>query len=101
HPLEVRLLGSVEALRDAAPLPLAGRKARALLLHLALRPGELVTSDVLIEELWSGAPPRTPENTLQVYVSQLRKTLGEDAIVTREGGYALAVAPEEVDARRF
>ncbi len=38
---------------------------------------------------------------MQVYVSRLRKVLGEERIVTRHRGYVLAVAPGELDLDRF
>ncbi|HEY7454733.1 MAG TPA: BTAD domain-containing putative transcriptional regulator [Thermoleophilaceae bacterium] len=99
--LELRILGPLEADRDGSPLRLGGRKQRALLALLALEPGEAVSPDRLIEALWSeqddGAPSR-----LQVYVSQLRKALGDaGAIEMRPGGYALAVEPAGIDAAVF
>ena len=99
--LELRILGPLEADRDGSPLRLGGRKQRALLALLVLEPGEAVSPDRLIEALWSeqddGAPSR-----LQVYVSQLRKVLGDaGAIEMRQGGYALAVEPGGVDATVF
>src|SRR5207244_5161808 len=46
-------------------------------------------------------PPDTAKNTLQVYVSQLRKLLPEGALETVSPGYRLAVAPEALDLSRF
>jgi predicted ATPase/DNA-binding SARP family transcriptional activator len=65
---------------------------------LALEPGEPVPPDRLIDVLWpeydEGAPAR-----LQVYVSQLRKALGDPAAIElRAGGYVLTGA---LDAERF
>jgi len=68
---------------------------------LLTRANEVVPADSLIEELWSGEPPRTATNTLQYYVSQLRKALGNDRIVTRVPGYAVRVEPDELDLTRF
>ncbi len=36
-----------------------------------------------------------------VYVSRLRKTLGDDIVLTRRPGYLLQVGPDQVDATRF
>ena len=59
----------------------------------------------MIEEVWSGNPPETAANTLQVYVSKLRKALhaenGTDVLKTRRPGYLLEVEPEQVDSVRF
>ena len=39
--------------------------------------GEVVSSDRLIDELWGERPPATAAKTVQVYVSELRKALGD------------------------
>src|SRR5439155_25054612 len=46
-------------------------------------------------------PPARATKTLQVYISQLRKALGPDRLVTRPPGYLLNVAPGELDLERF
>jgi DNA-binding SARP family transcriptional activator len=45
--------------------------------------------------------PATAAKTIQVYVSNLRKALGEGVLVTRSGGYVLQVTGARVDAREF
>ena len=80
---------------------LGGPKQRALLAILLLRRGEAVSSDRLIDQLWGERPPATAAKTLQGYVSHLRKALGNDVLLTRGGGYLLAVEPGQVDAERF
>ena len=82
-------------------MPLEGAKLRALLVLLLLHPNEVVPSDRLIDDLWSGEPPSTAANALQVYVSRLRKLLGRETVVTRPPGYQLRVDLDRVDARRF
>jgi DNA-binding SARP family transcriptional activator len=56
---------------------------------------------VLVEALWGERPPKGARNTLQVYVSSLRKALGREVIETTLGGYRLRPAPGAVDAERF
>ena len=99
--MEFRLLGPLEALDNERQLPLGGAKQRALLAVLLLRANELVSVDRLIDDLWAEQPPETAAHVIQVYVSQLRKVLGADAIVTRKPGYILAAGPTQVDLRRF
>ena len=82
-------------------VPLEGAKLRALLVLLLLHPNEVVPSERLIDHLWSGEPPSTAANALQVYVSRLRKLLGREAVVTRAPGYQLLLEPDRVDALRF
>src|SRR5512133_2034934 len=66
---------------------------------LALDAGTVVSAGRLIEGVWE-EPPETAATALQGHVSQLRRVLGEGAIVTRAPGYLLDVAPEAVDAVR-
>ena len=42
-----------------------------------------------------------PANVLQAQIGQLRRTLGADAVVTSEAGYALSIGPGDLDADRF
>ncbi len=99
--LEFRILGTFEVLENDQPLPLGGPRQRALLAILVLRRGEALSSDHLIDQLWDDRPPSTANKIVQGYVSQLRKVLGEGVLVTRGGGYRLAVAADQLDAERF
>ena len=84
------ILGSFEvADDDGREIALGGRKQRSVLAILLLHACEVVPSDRLIDELWGERPPATATKTVQVYVSKLRKALGEGVLVTRSGGYAL------------
>ena len=99
--MEFRILGSLEVLADGRPVPLGGARQRAVLAILLLHRGEVVSVDRIVDELWGERPPDTATKTVQVYVSRLRKALGEGALVTRGGGYALEVDADQVDADRF
>ena len=99
--LQFRLLGELEVVVDSSPVSVGGAKQRALLALLLLERGRAVSTDRLIDAIWSGRPPETAQKSIQVYVSGLRKQLGSDRIVTRERGYELVVAPGETDVERF
>jgi YVTN family beta-propeller protein len=101
--MEYRILGEVEVRDGDRLLTLHGRRERALLAYLLLHANEIVPTERLIGELWGESPPPTVAAALHVYISRLRKVLGENgtAIVTRSPGYVLEVDPEQVDARRF
>jgi DNA-binding SARP family transcriptional activator len=98
---EFRLLGPLEALIDGNPVSLAAAKPRALLALLLLNRNRVVATETLIDELWGDEPPARATKTLQVYVSQLRKELGPERLLTRPPGYELRVAEGELDLDRF
>lgn len=101
--LDVRLLGPVAVYRDGDLLALRGGKGRALLALLALRAGQVVSADSLVEALWGEIPPPTARTGLQVQISKLRKLLSaaDGGLETRSPGYVLAVDPEQIDVFRF
>ena len=96
--MQIRLLGPVEIVRDGAARPVPGLRRRAILAVLALRRGEVVSTDRLIGTVWGDAAPATVANTLQQHVSQLRQLLGDrSAIRARAPGYVLAAGDEPTD----
>ena len=96
------MLGPLEVVDDeGSPLALGGGKPRALLTALLLEPNRVVSTDRLIDALWGDDPPASGAAALQVHVHALRKALGADRIATRPPGYALGVAPGELDSERF
>ena len=99
--VEFRILGPFEVVEHDQPVVLGGPKQRALLVALLLHRGEVVSIDRLIDELWGERPPATAAKTLQVYVSNLRKALGDGLLVTRGHGYLLQSAPGQLDLDRF
>ncbi len=98
---QFRLLGPLAVTVEGEPLALGGQKRRALLAALLLEANRIVSRDRLIDALWGEEPPDTARNTIQVYVSQLRKLLPEGTLETAPPGYRLAVDPEAIDLFRF
>lgn len=96
------VLGPLEA-RDDSGTPLASPppKQKRLLAVLLASAGGWVSTDRLIDVLWSGEPPRSARSNLHVYVYRLRATLGEDRIEHRDDGYRLPIRPDETDAGQF
>src|SRR5918994_1104290 len=68
---------------------------------LGLRAGEVVPTDRLVDELWGDEPPRAAVGSLQNFVSELRKMLGAEVLVTRAPGYLLDIPRHAVDVHRF
>ncbi|MGD0608978.1 MAG: BTAD domain-containing putative transcriptional regulator, partial [Streptosporangiaceae bacterium] len=99
--MEVRLFGELEALAGGVPVPVRGAKQRALLALLALRRGQPVSADRLIDVLWGDGQAVNPVNALQAQIGQLRRTFGAAAVLTSGAGYALAAGPDQVDVVRF
>ena len=98
---EFRVLGPVEAAVDGRVVPLPAAKPRALLAVLLLGRNRVVPVHELVADLWSEEPPDTATKALQVYVSQLRKAIGADRVVTKAPGYSLRVEEGELDLDRF
>jgi peptide/nickel transport system substrate-binding protein len=101
--VEFGILGPLVVTQDDHEVRIGAAKQRALLTLLLLRRGELVPTDVLVEEIWNGSPPATAVKSVQVYVSQLRKALGDGMLETRPGGYVLGAGAgaATIDADRF
>ena len=77
------------------------RRDQVVLCVLALRPGEVVSTDRLADALWGEGTPRTWVKVVQGCVLRLRQTLGPPMIETMPAGYRLAVPGDALDSRRF
>src|SRR5436309_5449058 len=99
--MEFRVLGPLEVRDSGRSLPLASAKQRALLALLLVNADHVVSRDRLIDELWGEQPPETAVQSLQVYVSRLRKLLPPDTVLTRPPGYLLQLEPDELDVHHF
>src|SRR4030095_2373690 len=86
---EFRVLGPLEASKGGRAVEVGAGKQRALLAVLLLRAGEVVSADRLIDALWGEEPPPSALNSVHVYVSQLRKVLGDGLLETRGRGCVL------------
>ena len=103
---EVSLLGPVTVFRSGAPVRMGAEKHRMIVAALALRAGEVISTDALIDVLWGTRPPQTAPKALQVYVSELRKLIEGDPahptrITSQPPGYRLSAHPSAIDLRRF
>ncbi|MEU9704517.1 BTAD domain-containing putative transcriptional regulator [Streptomyces sp. NPDC047981] len=86
---------------DGSPVALGGARLRSLLTALALRADRTVPVGSLVAEVWPDDPPADEIAALQALVGRLRRALGREAVVSGPGGYRLAAADDDVDARRF
>src|SRR4051794_26094998 len=104
--LRVALLGPLRVTLDdqASAVPIAAalsRRERAVLTLLALHRGGIVPVPRIVDDLWPDDPPPRATNTVQVYVSRIRRALGRDAIHGDPAGYALNLDPDDVDVTVF
>ena len=100
----MRLLGALEVLLADEPRAVGGPRPRALVSLLALAAGSMVSTAELVDTLWEDEPPDTAVNTIQVYMSRLRRALdgqGTSPLRTLAGGYVLDISSDAVDALRF
>jgi DNA-binding SARP family transcriptional activator len=100
-PIEFRILGPLEVVSDGRIVSLGGHRQRALLAALLLDAGRVVAADELVHALWGERPPKTASTSLHNLVSQLRKRVGAETLVTQAPGYVLKVNRDEVDAQQF
>jgi DNA-binding SARP family transcriptional activator len=94
--VEFRILGPLEV-----PVAVGPAKQRALLGALLLRANEIVATEQLVDDLWGETPPASAPKLVQAYVSQLRRALGTEIVITRAPGYVATIEPDELDAVRF
>jgi DNA-binding SARP family transcriptional activator len=106
--VDFRLLGPFDVVENGRSMAVGGAKQRALLAILVIHANEVVPADRLIEQLWPGDTPDSAVNTLQAYVSRLRKVLdpngsngAQPTILFRAPGYVLTMPSEQIDAQRF
>jgi len=98
--IRIRLLGQLTLLRDGAAVPLATRKAAALIAVLALRPGTVVPRERLCGLLWSRSAPEQARASLRQALAQLRRDLGDGAMAlidTQGDGVRLRADGVKVD----
>lgn len=73
----VRLLGPVSASVAGQPCPLSSPTTRALLALLACDAGRVVPVDRVLVEIWGDEADLSRTSSVHVYVSRLRKALGD------------------------
>lgn len=94
-----RLLGEVGVDVDGVAVPFRGQRHRAVIAYLLLNSSTVVTVDRLVDAIWGDRPPNTARNSIQRFVADIRRSLGDlaDHLVTAPGGYRLIVDPDAID----
>ncbi|MFC7310211.1 BTAD domain-containing putative transcriptional regulator [Streptomyces monticola] len=104
--MSIAVLGPLRAQINGADAELSGVKLRGVLAVLALRAGQDVRRDELIEELDLTRTTGDAVNAVHAHVRRLRRWLKEhgmqaDVLETVNSGYRLNVDRHAVDAHRF
>ena len=105
--MEFLILGPLEIRDNERTIKVDRGQPAALLALLLLNANERVSLDRIVDHLWPDGPPASATKSVQVHVSRLRRALGDNGsaargrIETRGSGYAIALAPGELDAERF
>jgi DNA-binding SARP family transcriptional activator/tetratricopeptide (TPR) repeat protein len=89
---------------DGRVITVQAARHRVLLAALLLRANQVASFDHLTETLWDAAPPAHARTTVRNYVMRLRRTLGPALaarIHTRDPGYLIELADDELDVLRF
>ncbi len=102
--IRFRLLGPVEVRAGEDWRGIGAPKWRSVLAALLIYPGQMVSAETLIGELWRDEPPARAANLVSIYVLRLRRLMDDPdghLLVTRAPGYLLRVAGDETDALLF
>lgn len=107
--MEYRVLGRLSVQRDGTAVEAGAFKQASLLAYLLMQANTVVSTDQILEALWGEEEASERQNTLWVYISNLRGALDPDrekrsegtVLLTRSPGYVLQVDDDQVDARRF
>ncbi|MFI9626392.1 BTAD domain-containing putative transcriptional regulator [Streptomyces sp. NPDC052042] len=104
--MRIEVLGPLRIEIDHSEAGLSGAKIRDILAVLALRAGEDVGRDELIEELDLASTTRDSINAVHAHMRRIRRWLQRhgmpaDLVETVDSGYRLNLDRECVDAHRF
>lgn len=107
--MKFKILGTLEIVDDEKAYRPSSPKVCQVLALLLGNANQVVSNEVIIDELWGEHPPRSVAATVQTYIYQLRRALSSEfadsavanSLVTQAPGYRLNIRPEEVDANVF
>jgi DNA-binding SARP family transcriptional activator len=102
--MRFRLLGPLEVRAGKDWRGIGAPKWRSVLATLLIHPGQIVSAETLISEVWPDTPPARAANLVSIYVLRLRRLMDDPdghLLVTRAPGYLLRVAGDDTDALLF
>jgi DNA-binding SARP family transcriptional activator/tetratricopeptide (TPR) repeat protein len=101
--MKFAVLGALQVFRDdGKAVPVRPGKVQRILAVLLSRASSPVAISELVDALWPANPPPSAVKTTRINVTRLRQDLGEaHRILCGPAGYAIAIAPRELDAQIF
>jgi DNA-binding SARP family transcriptional activator len=106
--VKIQLLSSVKVRGRGATVRPESESARRLLASLAWQPGQFVSDDTVIQQIWDDQLPQHPRGSLYTCANRLRQALwradpvaDKSPLLRERGGYLLAVEPQAVDLYGF
>ncbi len=102
--MDIRILGPMEAEHDGRLLNLGGPRQRLVLAVLLARVNEAVSTDRIVDDVWGDAPPTSARQTVQAYVSTLRRVLEPcrpGTLTAQPSGYMARLDRTSLDSLRF
>ena len=110
--MQFLILGPLQLSNDGRVATPTAPKPRSVLGLLLLNTDRTVQVSALIRDLWGASPPVSAVTTLQTYILQIRKSLGQllgisvsevaqRLLITVPEGYLLRTAAAEFDRRTF
>ncbi|MFE3460961.1 BTAD domain-containing putative transcriptional regulator [Nocardiopsis aegyptia] len=96
-------MGPLEVDGADGPVRVPPGRQQVVLAALLLDLDRVVSTDDLVDMLWSHEPPETARTQVQICISRLRRILrpAQAVIDTRPPGYVLRAEPESVDLHLF
>ena len=100
---DLLLLGAPQIVGSDGPITGRGvqRRRVAILALLGCAPGQVMSRDKLIALLWPESRTDTARHRLSVALHELRRTLGEEAVVSRGDDICLNTAAVRIDVAQF
>ena len=81
--MRFRLLGPVEVRAGDDWRGIGAPKWRSVLATLLINPGQIVSADTLISEVWREDPPARAANLISIYVLRLRRLMDDHVKMIR------------------
>ncbi|HEY4457091.1 MAG TPA: BTAD domain-containing putative transcriptional regulator [Pseudonocardiaceae bacterium] len=100
-PVAFRLFGGVNADRGGRAVDLGHTRQRCVLAVLLAEANTPVPVEELIGRVWAGGPPVRARESLQSYLTRLRRALPEVPITRTGAGYLISVDEAAIDLHRF